>query len=125
MVDPGNDVYYLVVPTNGVSEGSYGLASDEPVAGLAFGVLRAGEVRYRGKAREALFAGVSGPGRGMPSWDAQQASWRDVLGRLAAGFAAGEARVDPRDREVCKYCHLATLCRVNDMPGAGFGDDDE
>ncbi len=104
---------------------AYLLASEAPVVGLAFGVLRAGEVGYRGKASEALFAGVSGPDRTMPSWDDQRAAWREALVRLASGFAAGDARVDPRDREVCKYCHLATLCRINDRPDAGLEDDDE
>jgi hypothetical protein len=41
------------------------------------------------------------------------ADWKREAESLGAGFAAGEARVDPkRELQTCRYCDLQTLCRV-------------
>jgi hypothetical protein len=45
------------------------------------------------------------------SWEALQAEWRANLDRLALGFLAGDAAVDPLPR-ACDYCGLQALCRV-------------
>ena len=37
--------------------------------------------------------------------------WRVVLHALAAGFAAGDATVNPADK-ACAYCDLMGLCRI-------------
>ena len=40
------------------------------------------------------------------------------LTTLAEAFQAGEAAVDPRDAQTCRYCHLTTLCRRHELaPG--------
>jgi hypothetical protein len=39
------------------------------------------------------------------------AYWRERLARLGDQFAAGVAPVDPKP-QACRYCHLASLCRI-------------
>jgi hypothetical protein len=90
---------------------------------LAFVVLAAGKVEYRGWSD-----GVNvGPGvvayppkrpradLGDPSdWQALQDRWRFTLTRLAERYVAGEAAVDPLPGE-CDMCHLSTLCRNHEL----------
>ncbi len=50
-------------------------------------------------------------------WDGLLESWRHTLTRLTGDFAGGNAAVDPKHgAETCSACHLASLCRVNEMP---------
>jgi hypothetical protein len=51
-----------------------------------------------------------------------------VLGAIAVGFAAGDARVAPVRAagagSPCPWCHLAVLCRRDELLRAGtLGDD--
>jgi hypothetical protein len=49
--------------------------------------------------------------------------WREYIEQIAQNFVAGEAKVDPRDREkTCANCGLQTLCRIVEFEAAG--DDD-
>jgi hypothetical protein len=61
------------------------------------------------------------------SWDELLEGWREATERLAAEFAAGEARVDPKKRFAsCAHCDLAALCRVREALGAAAtGDEGE
>ena len=44
---------------------------------------------------------------------------------MARDFVAGNATVDPRDREqTCKNCGLHTLCRIAEFEAAGDDEDD-
>jgi hypothetical protein len=53
------------------------------------------------------------------NWDALVAGWRRELEVLGAGFAAGEARVDPKKHlETCRKCDLQPLCRVYERVNA-------
>ena len=58
----------------------------------------------------ALEAAQSEELRGL-SWEALVDGWRAAVAGLAAGFAAGDAAVDPEEG-ACERCPLATLCRV-------------
>jgi probable DNA repair protein len=103
----------------------YGLAHahGDRLRALAFVVLAAGKVEYRGWSD-----GVNvGPGvvayppkrpradLGDPSdWQALQDRWRFTLTRLAERYVAGEAAVDPLPGE-CDMCHLSTLCRNHEL----------
>ena len=51
----------------------------------------------------------------VPDWQAQLASWRRMLERLAIEFAGGNARVDPLSRLTCERCHLHALCRIDEV----------
>jgi probable DNA repair protein len=108
----------------------YGLAHGTELRALAFVVLAAGKVEYRGWSDGAQVApGVDPypPKRlrvdlGDPmDWQALQDQWRFTLTRLAERFVAGEAPVDPLQGE-CEHCHLSTLCRIHEIGAAERGE---
>jgi ATP-dependent helicase/DNAse subunit B len=95
----------------------YAILSDaDRLRGVAFGLVRAGE--GRGLKGYAVGEGVL---RGKPTnlkeaatFGAQVERWRDVLVALAEEFAAGDARVQPKQYpRTCKYCKQRTLCRLD------------
>jgi probable DNA repair protein len=101
----------------------YGLAHGAELRALAFVVLAAGKVEYRGWGDGAQV----GPGvdtyppkrlrvdLGDPmEWQALLDQWQFTLTRLAQRFVAGEAQVDPLQGE-CEHCHLSTLCRIHEI----------
>jgi ATP-dependent helicase/nuclease subunit B len=101
----------------------YGLAHGAELRALAFVVLAAGKVEYRGWSDGAQVApGVDPypPKRlrvdlGDPmDWHALLDQWQFTLTRLAQRFVAGEAPVDPLQGE-CDHCHLSTLCRIHEI----------
>jgi ATP-dependent helicase/nuclease subunit B len=66
------------------------------------GVQVIGEIKRRSKFSE------------IESWPSLVADWRGHLDDLAADFLAGRSEVEPRDNQVCRYCHLHALCRINE-----------
>ncbi|MDX1375597.1 MAG: PD-(D/E)XK nuclease family protein [Burkholderiales bacterium] len=101
------------------------------VAGIAFAVLRSGELRFAGVgAEEDLLPGVDelSASRGAiraeaSDWAALMELWRTRLEALGVAFAAGDARVDPREPGItCRYCGLQPLCRVHEK-ALGAGDE--
>jgi len=106
----------------------YALAMDDlgagQVAGLAFGVLRPGELGYRGLGDgDEVAPGVSSVAssrlqgaREAPDWEAHKSLWRQRLTRLAQAYLEGDARVDPKiPGTTCRYCGLQLLCRVHEQ----------
>jgi hypothetical protein len=60
--------------------------------------------------------------------DAAQQRWREIFTALTQAFLEGDARVLPRDKNVCKACEMKPLCRNNalledDDEGGSAGDD--
>jgi probable DNA repair protein len=53
--------------------------------------------------------------RDYESWEGLLAAWRGTLERLAREFRDGDARVAPRDDDVCRTCALKPLCRIHDL----------
>ncbi|NCF27811.1 MAG: hypothetical protein GWP69_10545 [Gammaproteobacteria bacterium] len=105
----------------------YALAMDDMgegrVAGLAFGVLRPGDLGYRGLGDGAELApGVNNVSssrlhgaREAADWDAHKLLWRQRLSRLAQAYLEGDARVDPKiPGATCRYCELQLLCRIHE-----------
>ncbi|HEY7657945.1 MAG TPA: PD-(D/E)XK nuclease family protein [Burkholderiales bacterium] len=96
------------------------LTGAEPdAAAAAFAQVRAGDMRFVGLARDPdLLPGT----RTLPdgklrqaeaSWAQQVEAWRAAVARIAAGFAAGEAAVDPkRYPHTCRYCDVKPFCRI-------------
>ncbi|RFF28819.1 MULTISPECIES: PD-(D/E)XK nuclease family protein [unclassified Wenzhouxiangella] len=93
-----------------------------PVA-IAFARLRPDNMGFDGLAE--VDAGIDGvqvigeiKGRSkfgeIESWRSLVDEWRRHLNGLAADFLAGRSQVEPRDNQVCKYCHLHALCRINE-----------
>jgi len=96
------------------------LTGAEPdAAAAAFAQVRAGDMRFAGLARDPdLLPGA----RTLPdgklrqaaaSWGQQVEAWRAAIARVAAGFAAGEAEVDPkRYPHTCRLCDVKPFCRI-------------
>jgi ATP-dependent helicase/nuclease subunit B len=111
--------------------------AEEPLGGLAFAKLRAGE-RHREFAgrifqpAETLFGGLKASNALVKNWLTleQLSAWREYIERLAQDFVAGRAEADPRDYPTtCEHCELPVLCRIHETRepiGAGdeTGDED-
>lgn len=110
----------------------YAVSSAEDVGAVLFGILRPGETGYRGYTRAddiipglPAFERIRNPPDGCGDWKALFDHWRQALDGLATAFAAGHAAVAPKDRNrTCSYCHLATLCRIDETQQAGDSDDE-
>jgi ATP-dependent helicase/nuclease subunit B len=87
----------------------YALSAPEEIAAVAYAKLQTGGMRYMGFARD------KGLVQQAKDWSALLAGWKQSLEALGAGFAAGDARVDPKNGlATCRYCDLHTLCRVHE-----------
>lgn len=98
----------------------YAVTHPDALAGVVFATLGAKEVGYQGVVKEdGLLPGVKQINeKYLPSpyvqWNGLLAFWDVVITRLATQFANGHAVVDPL-LTACRYCHLSTLCRVNEQ----------
>lgn len=112
----------------------YLVASEPDARALAFARVRTGEKAFVALAEDECLlpkARVDWK-REHASWSALVKAWNDELARLAADFAAGVADVAPKRADTCRYCSVATLCRLNERAGEVAaltdeqgGDDDE
>lgn len=110
----------------------YAVTASADIGAVLFGILRPGETGYRGYTRGddvisglAAFERIKNPPDGCSDWNALLDHWRDALNGLATAFGAGSAAVAPKDRNrTCSYCHLATLCRIDETQRAGDSDDE-
>ncbi|MCY3770984.1 MAG: PD-(D/E)XK nuclease family protein [Gemmatimonadetes bacterium] len=94
----------------------YAVATDDAVAGVFFGRVTAGDVRFRGLANATGIV----PGRGVKVPDGETPmedtikAWSEALDRLGRDYRAGRAEVNPKDRnQTCRFCALPSLCRVS------------
>jgi len=94
----------------------YAVTSKEEITALALAKFRAGDMKFSGfSLREGQLPDVKQAG----SWSGLMAGWRKALEGLAAGYAAGEAAVDPKKGlATCRNCDLQPLCRVHERLGA-------
>lgn len=101
----------------------YAAVLEPRVDGIAIGRLRTGDCALKGAS--SLPAMLRGP-YDPTDWHAQLALWRETVVRLAGEFAQGDARVNPRQPpETCRYCHLHSLCRIDELRVASVEDGDE
>jgi RecB family exonuclease len=100
----------------------YALNAKEDIAAVTFAKLKTGEMRYMGFSnRKDLIPDV----RPAKDWAALVEGWKKELEALGAGFASGDARVDPKKLlQTCRYCDLQPLCRVYERVSA-LGDEGE
>jgi probable DNA repair protein len=94
----------------------YAVAAGEDVSAVAFAKFRAGEMRFMGyaRAKDALPQLTH-----YPTWSELLAAWKGSLEKLARGYAAGDARVDPKKGlTTCRNCDLQPLCRVHERLSA-------
>ena len=106
------------------------------VAAVAFARVKAGEMRFRGVAREedlipeveTLAGQRVKAAKQYSSWDELLAGWRRELEALGHEFASGEARVDPKDKHklaTCLYCEVKPFCRIYERYGAPIAADED
>lgn len=88
----------------------YALNAREDISAVAFAKLKTGEMRYMGFSEQKdAIPGV----KPAKDWVALVDGWKKEIESLGAGFAAGDARVDPKKQlATCRYCDLQPLCRV-------------
>ena len=99
----------------------YALAMQPPPQAIAFASLAPDQMRFDGLAAvDCAIEGISTLGskrskfKHYSEWSQLLQDWELHLQALAADFRAGKAAVDPRQPEVCKYCHLHALCRIHE-----------
>jgi ATP-dependent helicase/nuclease subunit B len=101
----------------------YAAAAPEPLAAVVFAKLKPGEMRFMGYSRAPNLIPRVNVNPVTP-WPKLIEEWRRDSEALGAGFAVGDARVDPKeDLKTCRLCELQTLCRVYEK-FAGFSQDD-
>ena len=104
------------------------------VSVVAFGQVKVGKMGFRGIAREpGLLPGVGRvtedrkkAAKEYRDWDHLVQRWREELESIGRGFAAGDARVDPKSGpKTCELCDQHTFCRVAEKAPFGVrkGDD--
>jgi RecB family exonuclease len=92
----------------------YACTADQPPAGIAFALLKAGKLAYQGVATQRdLFPKAAV----VDDWDQMLGTWRGVLEQLATGILSGDARVAP-NRGACDECDASPLCRIKEAPRA-------
>ncbi len=105
----------------------YAVTLGETPGAVAYARLKRGDMGFSGVCDpdgNAALPGLKPPEKlgGPAAWDGMLAAWREVLERLGADFRAGRAAVDPKDDDVCTFCDLPPLCRIDErrgIPGDG------
>jgi probable DNA repair protein len=93
------------------------------VSGVAFGIVRTDRCDLSGYARAREIFGKTG-GNCERDMGREIAGWREELEELAGAYLEGEAAVDPKSaHKTCKWCHLGSLCRVQEQGAAEVTDD--
>jgi len=98
------------------------------VAAVAIAHVRTGEMAFRGLAKaDGVARGVEPVGKGSTKVAKMYSTWADAMGRwkaeleaIGAAFAAGDARVDPKNGPAtCKQCEQQPLCRIAEKSAFG------
>jgi probable DNA repair protein len=93
------------------------------LAGVSFGIVRKGDVGFRGYLRDKELLPCADPSKrsfdGL-GFDEYALRWAEELERIAKSFVQGEAAVDPKippgqNGSSCEHCHLTSLCRVGEF----------
>jgi len=100
---------------------AYALAMNPPPAALAFARIRPDDLGFDGLSETdagipgvAELAAAKGAWKESEDWNALMQAWRNNLNGLAISFQEGRAEVDPRDGQICRNCHLHSLCRIHE-----------
>ena len=90
----------------------YAVTSEAPPAGVFFGSLRPGDIKFKGIAEKPDIVPIPrSKNAQLPSQ--AMGEWQEALVRLGSDFLAGKAAVDPKDRKrTCRHCALPGLCRI-------------
>jgi len=108
-------------------------AGKPTAAGIAVASLKTGSEKLQGVMRVDGDAkrdpGITGlvnvaKTRQVGDWEEAVEFWERRINALGTAFANGEADVDPL-RGACDYCHLATLCRIDELARDTVEEDSE
>lgn len=106
----------------------YAISSEGDIAAVVFARLRRGLSCFIGLAQEqGLLPGVGtvekvkGGAAAIPDWSTLFDNWRTALTQLAQNFRQGDARVDPKGPDTCRWCDLHSMCRIYER-GTGYGE---
>jgi ATP-dependent helicase/nuclease subunit B len=98
----------------------YAAAAKENITAVTYARLQPGRMCFSGYSKDK---GALPKVEQYRDWDGLIASWQREAETLGAGFAAGDARVDPKKAlQTCRNCDLQTLCRVHEKL-SGLTDD--
>lgn len=97
----------------------YVVGAEPEAAAVAFAQVRTGEMRFTALSRDEDLL-PDEKAFSQTRYAVQYGSWRDLtavwktdLARIAAGFAAGEASVDPKKYpHTCRLCDVKPFCRI-------------
>jgi len=111
----------------------YALGAKERIDAVVFARVKAGEFAFCGLARrEGLLPDVMSVEKSRTAskvyrdWDDMRAKWRIALERIGAGYAQGDADVDPKDGpKTCERCDQQTFCRVSERLPVGAPGEEE
>jgi probable DNA repair protein len=100
----------------------YAVSAKEEVSAVAFAKLKTGDMKFAGfSLQDKAIPGV----KPAKSWPGLMQYWKTELEKLASGYAAGDARVDPKKAlATCRNCDLQPLCRVHERLNALASEDD-
>jgi hypothetical protein len=101
----------------------------EPLGGLVFAKVRAGQHGFAGRVLDAKSLLLPGLGSQSalvkkPFTVEELIDWREYIEQMAMNFIQGRAEVNPREYPAtCEHCGLEALCRVRE--NHALVDDDE
>lgn len=99
----------------------YAVARRAHLAAVTFALLNAKESGFSGVAvRDGILPGVR---QAKAEWQGLLDDWQRAVDGLIAGYARGDARVDPLP-QACKACHLASLCRIHESRRPSLADEE-
>lgn len=91
----------------------YALHDSRRVKGLAFAQIRSQNVKFNGITAEVGVLPNVKPS--STPWENLLEQWENNLTALANDFCSGQSQVDPKKYPTtCQYCHLGSLCRINE-----------
>jgi probable DNA repair protein len=97
----------------------YVVGAEPDAAAVAFALVKTGEMGFAALARDDdLLPGTKAFSESRHrdrhgSWQEMIAAWRADLSRIAGGFMAGTAAVDPKQYpHTCRYCDAQPFCRI-------------
>ncbi len=99
----------------------YTICSDRDIAAIAFASVKPGNPRFIGvSTEEHILPDVKPLAKlkyraGDDDWDALLSEWRAILTGIGTQFRQGDARVNPKNQNTCRYCDLHAFCRVHEI----------
>lgn len=110
--------------------GEFALEPGSELGGLVFAKIRAGDVSFTGRVRDANATLGGLPNLSVlaktPLSTEQLVNWRNEILRLAGDYLQGRADVDPVDPKMtCKRCELQSLCRIHERPVVALEEEEE